>query len=294
VVWFGKEKILFGGCFVKSTDADDLGFLGDANTQEWPASMQKTINKFPSPRYVIPGHQGWTNKESPIHTLDLLHKYNQQHPVAATSENEPLLFSDDFEHALDTTVWVSEIAPQPNSRVYTTGGSLVLDTKGGVTVWLKKRLQGNIRIEYDRMVPAPPAGSSGNERLSDFNQFWMATDPHNSNLFTRNGVLEAYDSLLLYYIGMGGNSNKTTRFRKYGGNGERRLLQEYTDSSHLLQAGKTYHISTVVKDGTTQFYVNGVLYFSFTDPSPLKEGYFGFRSTKSKQFIEGIKIYRVK
>jgi len=295
VVWFGKEKILFGGCFVKSTDAGDLGFLGDANTAQWPLSIEKTMNQFPAARYIIPGHQGWTDKASLSHTLDLLHQYNQQHPANASSGNEPLLFSDDFEHGPDTTVWVSEIAPQANSRVYTANGKLVLDTRGGVTVWLKKRLQGNIRIEYDRMIPAPLAsGGNGNERVSDFNQFWMATDPRNSNLFTRNGVLEAYDSLLLYYIGMGGNSNKTTRFRKYEGNGERRLLQEYTDSSHLLEAGKTYHIITIVKDGTTQFYVNGELYFSFTDPSPLKEGYFGFRSTRSKQFIEGIKIYRIK
>jgi len=229
-----------------------------------------------------------------------------QHRTGNT--NDSLLFSDDFDRELDTSVWISEIAPQPNSRVYTSNGRLVLDTKGGVTVWLKKRLQGNIRIEYDRMVPAPVTGSvmpcppcdsayreaTGNERLSDLNQFWMATDPHNNNLFTRNGVLEAYDSLLLYYVGMGGNSNSTTRFRKYEGNGERRLLQEYTDKPHLLEADKTYHITTIVKDGTTQMYVNGVMYFSFTDPSSLKEGYFGFRSTKSRQLIDGIKIYRIK
>ena len=302
VVWFAREKILFGGCFVKSVDANDLGFLGDANTAQWPVSVENVRKRFPSPRYIIPGHQRWTDTASLSHTLDLLRKYRQQKAGASPAEKEGLLFSDDFETALDTSVWVSEIAQQPNSRVYTSNGKLVLDTKGGVTVWLKKKLQGNFRIEYDRIVVAPPAAGttgesaagSGNERVSDLNQFWMATDPRNNNLFTRNGVLEAYDSLLLYYVGMGGNSNKTTRFRKYEGTGERKLLQEYTDRPHLLEGGKTYHITTIVKDGTTQFYVNGELYFSFTDPSPLKEGYFGFRSTKSRQLIEGIKIYRIK
>jgi len=246
--------------------------------------------------------QGRMNTSSLSHTLALLHNYHPSSATGSPAATDTLLFSDDFEHALDTTVWISEIAPQPSSHIYTANGQLVLDTKGGVTVWLKKKLQGNLRIEYNRSLPAPPApgaassapAATGNERVSDLNQFWMAMDPRNGNLFTRNGVLEAYDSLLLYYVGMGGNSNSTTRFRKYEGNGERRLLQEYTDRPHLLEAGKTYHISTIVKDGTTQFYVNGELYFSFTDPAPLKEGYFGFRSTKSKQLIEGIKIYRIK
>ena len=291
VVWFGREKILFGGCFVKSTEADDLGYLGDANTAQWPASIVKVIHKFPSPRYIIPGHQGWSDLSSLQHTLDLLREDKKKKENSAIATTDSLLFSDDFEHALDTSVWLSEIAPQPPARVYTANGKLVLDTKGGVTVWLRKRLKGNLRIEYERTVPLE---GSTNDRLSDLNQFWMAGDPRNPDLFTRNGVLEAYDSLLLYYVGMGGNSNKTTRFRKYEGNGERRLLQEYTDSSHLLQAGRTYHITTIVKDGTTQYMVDGQTWFSFTDPAPLREGYFGFRSTKSRQLIEGIKIYRIK
>ncbi len=111
------------------------------------------------------------------------YRNNSSAPVAADS----LLFSDDFNHALDTTVWCSEIAPQPPAHVYTANGRLVLDTKGGVTVWLKKRLKGNIRIEYERTVPLE---GGANDRLSDLNQFWMAGDPRNHDLFTRNGVLE--------------------------------------------------------------------------------------------------------
>jgi rhamnogalacturonan endolyase len=186
--------------------------------------------------------------------------------------------------------WVIEMAPLPGSAVYTKDNKLVLDTKGGVTVWLNQLLKNNLRIEYDRKVIA--AGGVNN-RLSDLNNFWMASDPRNKNLFTRNGVLESYDSLQLYYVGMGGNSNKTTRFRKYEGNGERRLLQEYTDSTHLLQANKVYHITIVVKDGATSYWVDGNRYFFYNDPAPLKEGYFGFRSTKSHQEISGFKVYQL-
>jgi rhamnogalacturonan endolyase len=290
VVWFDREKILAGGCLVKSTEAGDLGYLGDANTHQWAASIRNLIRHFPAPRYIIPGHQGWAGTGSLTHTLELLDQYKKKEGDARIAATDNLIFTDDFDHPLDTAIWVTEKGPQPEEQVYTKDGNLVLDTKGGVTVWLKKRLQGNIRIEYDRRIPFEGAP---HDRLSDLNQFWMARDPRNRNLFTRSGVLESYDSLELYYVGMGGNSNKTTRFRKYEGNGERKLLQEYTDSSHLLQAGKTYHITTIIKNGVTEFLVDGVLYFTFTDPQPLREGYFGFRSTKSRQLIGGIKVYTI-
>lgn len=201
-----------------------------------------------------------------------------------------LLFKDNFKNGLDSTTWITEIAHVPNSRVYTENGRLILDTKGGVTVWLNKLLSGNISIEYTRRVLTT---GKPNDRLSDLNQFWMAKDPRNSNLFTRNGVLEEYDSLQLYYVGMGGNTNSTTRFRKYEGNGERKLLQEYKDTAHLLTKDKVYRIRIIVKDGVTSYWVNGEQYFSYADPSLLKEGYFGFRSTWSRQEISNVRIYKL-
>lgn len=202
-----------------------------------------------------------------------------------------LIFSDDFTSTLDTTVWKAEIAPLPASKVYVQHGQLFLDTKGGVTVWLNRKLGGNIRIEYERKVLID---SNANDRLSDFNTFWMVTDPKNKNLFTRDGVLESYDSLSLYYVGMGGNTNSTTRFRKYQGNGEKTLLQEYTDRDHLLTANEKYHIVVEVINNTIRYIVNGKIFFQYQDPSVLKEGYFGFRSTKSRQSINWIKVYQVK
>ncbi|GGH75765.1 rhamnogalacturonan endolyase [Filimonas zeae] len=206
-----------------------------------------------------------------------------------TSTKRTIVWHDDFEAAtLDSTKWIAEIAPQPRSSVYIEKGRLILDTKGGVTVWLNVPLTGNYAIEYDRTVLMD---SGVNDRVSDLNQFWAASDPHNANLFTRNGVLESYDSLQLYYVGMGGNTNKTTRFRKYPGTGERTLLQEFTDAMHLLQANKTYHVKTVVENGTTGFWIDGERYFFYTDPNPLRTGYFGLRSTKSRQAIDNVVIY---
>jgi hypothetical protein len=152
-------------------------------------------------------------------------------------KNSELIYTADFKKALDTSEWVTEIEPGHGSAVYTKNGKLWIDTKGGVTVWLKKSLKANVQIEYKRTVLME---GEPNDRLSDLNQFWMAEDPRNSKLFTRTGAFAQYDSLRLYYVGMGGNSNTTTRFRKYQGNGDKTLLQEYTDAYHLLKAGRTY------------------------------------------------------
>lgn len=78
VVWFDKEKVLYGGCFIKSAEAKDLGYLGDADVNEWKKSIQKVKAKFKNPAYIIPGHDDWTSIESLNHTLKLVDEYLTQ------------------------------------------------------------------------------------------------------------------------------------------------------------------------------------------------------------------------
>ena len=75
VVWFDSEKVLYGGCLVKSVDAKDLGNLEEANVKEWPATIKKIQTKFKNPKFIIPGHQSWVSKESLNHTLKLVKEY---------------------------------------------------------------------------------------------------------------------------------------------------------------------------------------------------------------------------
>ncbi|MDR6845868.1 metallo-beta-lactamase class B [Flavobacterium granuli] len=75
VVWFDNEKVLYGGCFVKSADAKDLGYLDDADVDEWEESIEKVQTKFKKPKYIIPGHENWTDTESLNHTLKLVQEY---------------------------------------------------------------------------------------------------------------------------------------------------------------------------------------------------------------------------
>lgn len=200
------------------------------------------------------------------------------------------VFEDDFSGPLNDKHWVPELEAPANSSVRTEKGKLIIDASAGVTVWCKKPFAENIRIEYDWTVLVD---SGKNDRLSDLNQFWMASDLRRTDLFTRKGKFEEYDSLQLYYVGFGGNSNTTTRFRKYHGNGQKPLLLEYTDQPHLLTANRPYHIKIEVIDGQTTYSVDGAVLFEYLDPKPLKSGYFGFRSTGARHVIDNFKVYQL-
>jgi metallo-beta-lactamase class B len=55
ISWLPKEKVIFGGCMVKSLKSGK-GFLGDANVDEWANTIQKVKDTYPEAKYVIPGH----------------------------------------------------------------------------------------------------------------------------------------------------------------------------------------------------------------------------------------------
>lgn len=75
VIWFDKEKILYGGCLIKSTEARDLGYLGDASVDDWTGTINNIQTKFGKPKFIIPGHNSWKSTNSLKHTLKLLRKY---------------------------------------------------------------------------------------------------------------------------------------------------------------------------------------------------------------------------
>jgi len=75
VVWLPQDKILFGGCLVKSLEADNKGFTGDADLKQWPASIKAVQTRFKNARYVIPGHLGWQGGLKQLnHTLRILNQ----------------------------------------------------------------------------------------------------------------------------------------------------------------------------------------------------------------------------
>ncbi len=72
VIWFEKEKILYGGCLVKSVESQGMGNIADANLKQWRSTIENIIEKFPYIHYVIPGHFGGHSDQALVHTLELL------------------------------------------------------------------------------------------------------------------------------------------------------------------------------------------------------------------------------
>lgn len=173
------------------------------------------------------------------------------------------------------------------------GDTAEITAPKGLTLWRKEKMSGRTTVEYDAQVVT----ESPDDRLSDLNCFWMASDPHAADIWKRmkqrGGTFVNCYALKLYYMGYGGNYNATTRFRRYTGD-ERgitdaayrpAILKEYTDSAHLLTPGQWYHIKVTTDGHRTQYFINGERLVDYRDPEPLTEGWFGFRTTLSRTRI---------
>lgn len=187
--------------------------------------------------------------------------------------------------------WVVE--QQPGGTVEAKDGVLTITDRAGCTVWWRERLQAPLVIRYT-------ATMKGDARVSDLNCFWMAVDPQRpDDLFApghgRDGRFGTYDTLATYYVGCGGNGNTTTRFRRYDGHGARPLLPQHDlkEPAALLEAERTYRVEiTVDADGRTTWARDGVVWFTYVDPEPLRSGWFGFRTVDSRIEIRDFDVER--
>lgn len=204
-----------------------------------------------------------------------------------------LIYKDNFDNGLQN--W--QVEQMADGTVNVDQGKLEINDVSGCTVWLKKKFEGSIMIEYDVLLIQ---NGGQNDRVSDLNCFWMAIDPESPNdIFVnsekRGGKFSNYDSLKLYYMGVGGNHNKTTRFRRYVGNGERPLLPEHDlkESAYMLEGNKKYHIKIIANNGIIQYYRNNKLFLNYVDSNPYSSGYFGFRTVKNHMKIDDFRVYKL-
>lgn len=194
----------------------------------------------------------------------------------------------------DLRAWAAE--QMPGGTVSVKNGTLVITDIGGSTIWLREKLTAPVIISYEATIVVQGGPT---DRLSDLNCFWMASDPRSPGTppfaigQARSGKFSDYDSLLTYYVGYGGNTNTTTRFRRYDGTPGRPLLpgHDLQAPKFLLLPNRAYRIElTALPDGTVQFRRDGELIFDFRDPSPLKSGWFALRTVKSHLVIRDLHI----
>lgn len=78
VLWFGKAKILYGGCLIKGAEAEDLGYLGDGNILEYETTLKNVQKKYPDPNYIIVSHHDWNNVNALKHSIKLSKKQKRK------------------------------------------------------------------------------------------------------------------------------------------------------------------------------------------------------------------------
>lgn len=71
IVWLPKYKMLYGGCFVKSLHAKNLGYTGEADIKQWPHSIANATAKYSEAEIVIPGHGKIGGMQLLLHTKTL-------------------------------------------------------------------------------------------------------------------------------------------------------------------------------------------------------------------------------
>ena len=203
------------------------------------------------------------------------------------------LVRDDFSRGMER--WQTEL--EKGGTVAVHDGVLEIDVPGGCTVWLKAALDGAVLISYDATVVS--AGGP-NDRVSDLNCFWMARDarcPDDLWGRPRSGKFSDYDQLKCYYVGQGGNTNTTTRFRRYiGEKGNRPLRPEHDLSAKefLLEPNATQNIQLIAAGGVISYYRDGRCLFSYDDPQPYTSGWFGFRTVTSHLRVKNFSIHRLR
>ncbi len=214
---------------------------------------------------------------------------------ATPPANDGLLFADDF---ADARHWVLE-QEKPAARgmplVVARDGVLDIDTPAGLTLWFKHELTGPVEIEFQ--ATAVQDGGP-NDQVSDLNVFWMATNRDGAKpVFSRlrSGRFGDYDDLLTYYVGLGGNRNTTSRFRRYIGEpGNRPLLpaHDLSTSDTLLTPNRKQTITLIADGPHIEYRRDGRPLFVFEDPAPYTSGWFALRTTYSHWRIEKLRIRR--
>lgn len=174
------------------------------------------------------------------------------------------------------------------------GDVIDIDTPAGLSLWFERELVGPVSIEFDALAVSE---GGANDAVSDLNAFWMATDPavEDGSVFAkgRSGAFAQYDDLQTYYVGIGGNRNTTTRFRRYIGEpGNRPLRPEHdlSGAENLLVPNHWTHVRLIADGRTIAVERDGRRIFELDDAQPYVRGWFALRTTKSHLRIRNLRI----
>ena len=221
--------------------------------------------------------------------VDLL-EFSEQHiavaSLAPTWRRAGLLYQEEFGARSLHDLWeVYGQAPEADD------GAFVFRFMGNSI--LRKRFAGPVAVDFRATgLAAPPQYTAG---VTDAIFIWMLDNPEENLLdYLRRQPGPEYGnwtlSLPLYWMDFGGTNNVTTRLRRSPG---RRLLRQFVDRARLLQRDTSYDITLVQNHNWVEYWVNDRPWIQLYDPSPLTEGYIGFRAYCADLKIEGLQVWQI-
>lgn len=141
--------------------------------------------------------------------------------------------------------------------------------------------------------------ASSEGRVSDINCFWMATSPHDPDLFApghgRTGKFTTYDTLKNLLRRRRRERQLHHQIPSLHRHRDRPLLPEHDLSKpeHMIVPDKEYSIRLIAAGNRAQYYRDGELLFDFEDPEPLEKGHFAFRTVNSHLVVDDFAVYEI-
>lgn len=193
-----------------------------------------------------------------------------------------LVYENGFEGGLEGFV------QEGGGRCFTECGRLYLDdseNKKGLTLWLDRRFEGNLGIEYDAMAVAP-------ELHGNINLFFMARTLGGARVLDERhtGAYEEYhrtcEMYIATFVGGPGNANRHARLRKNPG-----FLLLSENLGFYTRLNEPYHIEASVRATEIKYSINGAVVHRVQDDNPYGYGWFGLRTWNSKIWVDNLKIH---
>lgn len=159
------------------------------------------------------------------------------------------------------------------------------------TVWNRIRISGDVRVEFDVCVENSVTGTNN----INFFLFYTMPDgssPEKSQAARKFAEYRDYHPLNGYiFTFLNAPENRTAariRIRRCPGF---RLLRE-TYAYHN-RGGQVYRVGIVKRGKQLDFSLDGRLQLSARDDQPLNEGYFGFRTYRTRLWFDNLSITRL-
>ena len=89
-VWLPEQRLLFGGCLIRSMAARSLGYTGEAQMDKWAESVKTLQLRYPDALMVVPGHGKPGDPRLLSHTVALASQQTPDH-----QHSEALLLKND-------------------------------------------------------------------------------------------------------------------------------------------------------------------------------------------------------